>query len=99
MCKKILIVLLLILFPLAVYGDIFIANGDVNLRADYPKFPFYQNAARIGVVQKDDIVTLLEKKEVFNYEWLKVKHNKSGKVGWVYNGMLDQTPYFEKTGG
>lgn len=63
MIKNLILIFLIVLYVSTAYGEVYIAQGDVNLRADYPKFPLYQNAKIIGLVTKNTQVTLLEKKK------------------------------------
>ncbi len=95
--SKILALIISLALPLcAMAEDLYVARGNVNLRSDYPKFPFYRNAPSKGVIQKGEPVFLLERKEVFSDQWIRVKVLNTGLVGWAYNGESGQTPYFTK---
>ena len=95
--KSILILFLTVLLVSPVLAEsIFVAKGNVNVRADYPKAPFYRNAKIIGVIKQNDTVKVLSTKEVFIYEWLNVEYGTDNKIGWVYNGKTNDTSYFEK---
>ena len=89
--------MLIIFSPLVYAEETYIAKGNVFIREAPPKPPFYSNAKKVGVIKKGEIVTLIEKKDVFFYEWLKIEIVRDEKmVGWVYNGENDGNPYFEK---
>ena len=95
-----LVMAIIFLSPLAYAEERYIALGDVYIREAPPKPPFYSNAKEVGLVKKGEIVTLLDKTNVFFYEWLKIEIVRESKlVGWVYNGENNGTHYFEKVGG
>lgn len=94
--RTVLLALTLLMSVSAFCEDIYIANGNVNLREDYPKFPFYRNAPILGLVKKGNEVIILDEEKIFNYHWLKIIIVGTEEIGWAYNGSIEGTPYFKE---
>lgn len=95
-----LLIAMFFVIPIVHADEKYVAQGDVYIREAPPNPPLYRNAKEIGIVKKGETVILLEKTNVFFYEWFKVEIIRDNKiVGWVYNGEKNGTPYFEKVGG
>lgn len=81
-----------------VSGSAVEANASVNFRDEIPYW-YWSNSKIKNVVNKGDKLIVLETKNikipfVKNRIWLNVKDQKTGDVGWVYNGKSGEPGYF-----